>query len=191
MEPAHGVPFLMKTAMRREFPTATLILAVLFGAWLAPESRADLSEAQAKASLIYNLTKFVQWPLTPHDKTLNLCVYREDPVMPILAALGDKSSKGLALRIQSVGTADEARKCHVLYIGNDEQASLRSVSRVLRGQSVLIVSDIPDSARTGAIVAIGLENRRIAFLINKAAAEEAGLKLSSQLLKLAKEVYEN
>ncbi len=177
--------------MRRGFAFPVLCLVVQLGAWTASTCRADLSAAQAKAGLIYNLTKFVQWPLTPSDKTLNLCVYREDSVTPILVALGDKSSKGLALRIHSVGTVEEARKCQLLYIGSDEQASLRSASRALRGQAILIVSDIPDSATAGAMVAIYLEDRHIAFKINKTATDEARLKLSSQLLGLAKTVYDD
>lgn len=164
---------------------------LLLGAGLSAPVLGDLSEDQAKAGLVYNLTKFVQWPQKPAGGMLNLCVFRDDPVLPILAALGDKTSKGLALRIQRANTTEEAKACQLVFVGSGEQASLRPLARALRGQEILIVSDIPDSATNGAMVAILLEDRHIAFKINKAAADEARLKLSSQLLNLAKAVYEN
>lgn len=168
---------------------ATILLGLL-GAGMVSLCRAELSEDQAKASLIYNLTKFVQWPQTPADQTLNLCVYREDALASTLLTLRDKTSKGLGLRILRADTTGETRGCQVLYIGRGEQANLRALIRALRGQDVLVVSDIPDSAAAGATVEIFLDNRRLAFKINKAAADEAHLRLSSQLLSVAKAVYE-
>jgi hypothetical protein len=167
----------------------TLLLALLGTVWGAV-CLADLSEDQAKASLIYNLTKFIQWPQTPQDRTLNLCVYREDSITHSLGAFEEKTSKGLTLHIQRADTTEESRSCQLLFIGRGEQANLRPMIRALRGQGTLVVSDIPDSAATGAMVEVFLDNRRIAFKINKAATDEANLKLSSQLLSLAKAIYD-
>jgi hypothetical protein len=178
--------------MRTSWPRNLALLAtLLFGAGMASVGRADLSEDQAKVSLIYNLTKFVQWPQTPPDRTLNLCVYRDDTITPTLASLRDKASKGLALRVQSADSTEESRNCQVLFIGRGEQANLRPLVRALRGSGILVISDIPDSARAGAMVEVFLDNKRIAFKINKAAADEANLKLSSQLLSLAKAIYDS
>ena len=188
MESASGVPVLMKAPMTQG---SALLATFLLGAWLASPCRADLSEDQAKTSLIYNLTKFVQWPQSPADKMLNVCVYREDTIISTLLTLRDKTSKGLGLRIQRVDTTEESRGCHVLFIGRGEQTNLRLLSRALRGQDTLVVSDIPDSAALGAMVEIFLDNRRIAFKLNKGTADEANLKLSSQLLSLAKVVYDS
>lgn len=189
MEPASGVPVLMERSMPRGVSLARIIVLALLGAGWGSACLADLSEDQAKTSLIYNLTKFVQWPQTPPSGILNLCVYREDAITPTLASLRGKTSQGFGLRIQRTDSAEEARGCQVLFIGRGEQASLHPVIRALRGQETLIVSDIPDSAATGAMVETYLDNRRIAFKINKGAADEANLKLSSQLLSLAKTIY--
>ena len=167
---------------------AYLVVAALLA--LGGQARADLSEDQAKAGLIYNLTKFVQWPQAPADRTLNLCVYREDSILPVLASLRDKSSRGLTLRVQRADTTEESRSCQVLFVGRAEQANLRPLLRALRGQPVLVLSDIPDSAASGATLEVFLDGNHLAFRINRAAANEAGLKLSAQLLGLAKAIYD-
>lgn len=174
---------------RALLPLIALVLGLASCIW-SRGALADLSEDQAKSSLIYNLTKFTLWPRTPADGTLSICVYRDDPLTPTLLTLREKTSKGLILRIQVAETTDEARECQVLFVGRGEQAGLRALIRALRGQPVLIVSDIPDSAASGATVEVVLENRRLAFKINKSTADEANLKLSAQLLSLAKVMYD-
>lgn len=175
---------------RLPLPRLSRLFPLLLALAGAPSVLADLSEDQAKTSLIFNLTKFVEWPQTAPDRTLNLCVFREDSIAPTLATLRDKTSKGLVLRTPRADTTDEARSCQVLFVGRGEQSSLRPLVRALRGQPVLVVSDIPDSAATGAAVEVFLDGRRLAFKINKGAADAAGIKLSSQLLSLAKAVYD-
>ena len=179
----------MQRAMRHRYFIHLTSFLLLLGGWTTT-CLAEISEEQAKTSLVYNLTKFVQWPSSPPDKTLNLCVYRDDPIMSPLSTLKDKTSRGLGLRIQKVGTAEEAKACDLLYIGRGEQANLRQLARGLQDQEILLVSDIPDSATAGAMVEILLDNRRIAFKINKHAADKANLKLSAQLLNLAKAIHD-
>lgn len=191
MEPASGVPLLMQAPMPLGFPLLRLAILLFIGAGWGSACLADLSEDQAKTSLIYNLTKFVQWPQTPQDKQLNLCVYREASITPTLTSLRDKTSKGLALRILRADTTEEARSCQALFVGRGEESNLRPLLRALRGQTILIISDTPDSAAAGAMVEIFLDNRRIAFKINKAAADDANLKFSSQLLSLAKAIHDS
>lgn len=190
MELAPGVSVLMTILsspllpLFRALPLAMLMVSSAFPSW------ADLSENQAKTSLIYNLTKFVQWPHTAPDKTLTLCVYRDDSILSTLGTLADKTSKGMTLKVQQASTIAEIRNCQVLFIGRGEQANLRALSQAVHDGGTLLVSDIPDSAAAGAMVEIFLDNRRIAFKINKMAADEANLKLSSQLLNLAKAIHD-
>lgn len=121
---------------------------------------------------------------------MDLCVFREDPIYSALSTLKDKTTKGMAIRVRRADTADEARGCQVLFVGRGEQARLGFVARALAGNPVLLVSDAPDSAQAGAAVEVLLEGRHIAFKINRLAATEANLKLSAQLLGLAKAVYD-
>jgi hypothetical protein len=52
----------------------------------------------------------------------------------------------------------------------------------------LTISDTPGFVQAGGIIELKLRAGRIRFDINQGAARQVGLKLSSQLLKLADEV---
>ena len=60
----------------------------------------------------------------------------------------------------------------------------------LKGAPVLTVGDGDDFARNGGMIGLFVEDGRMRFAINPDAAHRAGLRLSSQLLKLAKIVKE-
>jgi hypothetical protein len=61
--------------------------------------------------------------------------------------------------------------------------------RSLEGASILTIGDTAGFARQGVIINFYLENRKVRFEINAAAARRAGLTISSKLLKLAGAVY--
>jgi hypothetical protein len=54
------------------------------------------------------------------------------------------------------------------------------------GIGVLTVGEGTSFTRAGGMIAFVIENRRVRFEINRTAAENAGLKLSSKLLTVAK-----
>ncbi len=56
------------------------------------------------------------------------------------------------------------------------------------GRGVLTVGEGDDFVRQGGIIAFVIENRRVRFDINQAAAENAALKLSSKLLSVARSI---
>lgn len=59
---------------------------------------------------------------------------------------------------------------------------------VLSGWSVITVSDIQGFIKAGGIIGLMVENKKVRFEINIAAAEQSGLKISSKQLSLASTV---
>ena len=77
--------------------------------------------------------------------------------------------------------------CQILYLS----AMTKDVPRILAsvGPGVLTVGEEGDSfLRNGGVIAFVIENRRVRFEVNQTAAENAGLKLSSRLLRVARSV---
>jgi hypothetical protein len=149
----------------------------------------ELSRDQAIASLIHNVSKFVHWSGLETGEELRLCVFRNTPLRRELDRLDGQQSLGRVIAVSRADTLDEARACHLLYVGREHRAFLEFVRPVPGGQSLMVVSDIPDSARTGATLEIGFDGLRLAFVLNEAAAKASGLTISSQLYALAREVH--
>ena len=61
----------------------------------------------------------------------------------------------------------------------------------LKGASVLTMGDSNDFAEMGGIARLIVENDRMRFAINAAAADRARIQLSSKLLNLARIVKDN
>ena len=171
-----------------------LWLACLMGAlgvlWGAGAATADPpSEAALKAAFVYNFAKFVEWPAnTAATDALTVCVAGTRPELATsLAGLAGKSAQGRALAVKNNVLAADLDSCQVLYLGSDASA----LAGQARGRAgLLTVSDVPGFAQSGGMIGLFSEGERIRFEINPRSAEAAGLKVSSQLIKLAKVVQE-
>ncbi|MGH9351569.1 MAG: YfiR family protein [Terriglobia bacterium] len=95
---------------------------------------------------------------------------------------------GMSVVARRVSTPEQSANCRVLFISSSEDSALNDVLSTLGRSSVLTVSDMPQFIERGGMVGFILQNNRVRFEINLAAAKSAGLTLSSQLLKLAASV---
>lgn len=88
----------------------------------------------------------------------------------------------IARRINSV---QDAGDCQIVFISSPRRSELDSDISALRDRPILTVSDIPDFGSRGGMIQFVLIDSRVRFEINLPSAQKAGLKLSSQLLKVA------
>src|SRR5205823_4131564 len=80
---------------------------------------------------------------------------------------------------------EDAMNSSILFISNSEKENMGRIIKRLDGAPVLTVSDLERFAEQGGMVELMIDQNRVRFAINVAAAEQARLKPSSQLLKLA------
>ncbi len=158
-----------------------------------PSARAQQrpTQYQVEATYLYNFSQFVLWPegQTAAEKSFNICVLGQDPFGPALAAiLANETVGGKNIVAKRIPTAQEAVHCRVLFISSSEGGRLKEILNEVGGTSVLTVSDLPEFAERGGMVQFLLAEDRVRFEVNLAAAERAGLTLSSDLLKVATNV---
>jgi hypothetical protein len=163
--------------------TAALVLSLVAGA-----SAQAVEEYTAKAAFLLNFARFTEWPsatFRSETEPLLLCVVGTDPFGPALDSIEKKSVRGRELAVDRKVSPDALGKCQVAFISKSQRARIPDVLRNVEKRAVLTVSDIDDFARKGGIIGLLTDGGKIRFEINVKAAERAGLKLSSQLLKLA------
>ena len=160
-------------------------LQVLPGHASAPGAAVD--EYRLKAAILYNLTKFVEWPPTAFGDSsapLVLCIIDIDPFGPRLDdALRGHTVGGRPLVVRR--TAEAARGCHLLFIANSERRRLATIIDQLRKTAALTVGDIEDFIDQGGMIGLSTEGDRVRFDINIEAAGQARLKVNSRLMALA------
>jgi hypothetical protein len=172
------------------------VLVVLLGAALAAVTCASAraappTEYEVKAAFIHNIAKFVEWPAAPPtDGKLRLCIVGQDPFGSALDSLRGKRVGDKVWEVLPAKPNSNLRECGVLFIAASERNNLGQLLDATKGSPVLTVGDSEGYAGHGVMVNFYLEQDRVRFEINAESANRAGLKISSQLLKLARIVRE-
>ena len=149
-------------------------------------------EHQIKAAFVYNFTKFVEWSPNSFDgpsAPLILAVAGKGPQAAELeAVVKDRTVNGRKLVVRAVESPEAARGAHVLFLPASEDSRLAEWLDAVRDPGILTVGESGAFTRADGMISFVLEGDKVRFEINVVAAEQAGLKISSQLLKLAKTV---
>jgi hypothetical protein len=168
---------------------AFLLVALLLGGCdLAQAQSVSDGEYSVKAAFLYNFAKFVEWPstaFTDASAPLVIGVLEPDPFGKTLDELEGKSAGSRTIAVHRLKTIKDVGKCHILFVHKALAGESVEVLRALSQAAVLTVSDMDRFAQRGGMIGLSTVANKIRFEINLRKAEEVGLKLSSQLLKLA------
>lgn len=147
------------------------------------------SEYQVKAAYLYNFGRFVQWPpnaAAAQGNSFPICVIGQDPFGPVLdSILAGESIDGRKVVARRIATSQDAVNCRILYVSSSEESRLKELFAALDKSGVLTVSDIPEFSQRGGMIQFVMEGNKIRFEVNLTSAQDAGLILSSDLLKVA------
>jgi len=145
---------------------------------------------QVEAAFLFNFAKFVTWPddvFERGDNSMIIGVLGEDPVGVILEeTVRDKTIMGKKLAVKRFMRVQDAVKSHILFLSSSEESHLPQTMKALEKTHILTVSDMEGFAERGGMIAFTVEDQKVRFNVNVDAVERAGLKMGSQLLKLAR-----
>lgn len=172
-------------------------LCLLLALWVAVSggvvARAESSAPtmpQVQAAFLFNFAKFVTWPNEAFQRSgdsLIIGVLGEDPFGAILEeTIRDKTIMGKKLAVKRFARIQDAANSHILFLSTSEESRLPQMMTALEKTNILTVSDMEQFAEHGGMVAFTVEDQKVRFNINVGAVERAGLKMGSQLLKLAR-----
>ena len=170
-----------------------LLLAVAALIVGAPGALAGELEYPVKVEFIERFTRFIVWPPDAfHGGPFTLCVLGETPAQPHLERLAhERQLKDRRVEYRKVRPADDLTACNLLFIGGGERARLRQEIQRVSGHPVLTVADTDGFAKEGVIINLFFdEDGHVRFEIGSAELRKSGLKVSAQLLRLARMVGE-
>ncbi|MFQ5708970.1 MAG: YfiR family protein [bacterium] len=149
----------------------------------------NVSEYQVKAAFLYNFAKFVDWPkevIADSSKPIIIGILGKDPFgLDLDQTIAGETVKGRKLVVKRFHQIADLEFCHILYISPSEKKNLAKIIEKVKNSSVLSVSEVKRFAEEGGIINLFNENNKVRFEINVQAAERAGLRISSRLLRLA------
>jgi hypothetical protein len=149
-------------------------------------------EAELKAVFLFNFAKYVTWrePNAGNGGTdIRVCTTANDAFFAMVkSALEGEAIDGRPLVAVALDGLDEARSCHILYVGDASTADARAWFGAVRNGDVLTVADGKVSDEPA--IAFVRDQNRLRFDINRASASRHHLTISSKLLRLARSVQE-
>jgi hypothetical protein len=157
-----------------------------------PPSRYQATEVEVKAAFLYHFAQLVTWP--PPSQTFDpstplvIAVIGPDPFGDRLeATIGEGSVRGRPIRILRLSSiSDLSEPPNILFVGPGNRIECARVLAAVAKSPVLTVSSTRGFARWGGMIEFRITpDGRVAFDINSQAVAAAGLKMSSQLLKIA------
>ncbi len=159
--------------------------------WLAAAAETHL-EYEVKAAFLYNFAKFVEWPPEAYsgaEEPIVLCVAGNDPFGASLdRTVNGRSAHGRTIVVRREVDAGQIASCHLLFVPEVETSQVARIVQSVSGASVLTVGESPGFLDAGGMIGLVIDEGKVRFEINAGVAERGGLRLSSQILKLARSV---
>ena len=173
---------------------ALISIAILVGAVITLSAEAKeplLHEYRVKVAFLYNFAKFIHWPesaFVDSEYPVFICILGKDPIMDALQSITGKTVRGRRIVISHIKNIRSIKKCHILFVTKSEKSRIKHTISKLKEKSVLTVSDMDDFVKAGGMIGMVRVENKIRFHINLVSAQDSGLTISSQLLKLAQSV---
>lgn len=157
----------------------------------AAEAQLDeVKEAKVKAAYVYQFIKYVGWPDAAFENAnspLVIGTIGDDPVNPYLRLICQKRNAGnRPLQYQTVKNVQQARQCHILFVSTNGNAeTVKAVLPAMSSEPVLTVGEHPAFAKNGGVISFVIVGANVRLQLSNKSATRHGLKISSQLAKLA------
>lgn len=182
-------PSITRSRLLRQ--TTTVCLMVAFALMGVPvRAGGAFTEYEVKAVFLFNFVQFVKWPSTSFSDAsapFVIGILGSDPFGKALEnTIRGEIVEGRKLTLRRAQRVEDVTDCHVIYISQSEEGRVGEILASLRPTTALTVSDITQFCRQGGMIGFVLEGGKVRFEIKSSTAKNAGLQVSSRLLKLAK-----
>lgn len=163
---------------------------VLMSIGLVSRGETPVNEYKVKAGYIYNFAKFMTWP-APYSVDQRgafvIGVFDSGEAFSVIeSVLKGKKIGEFPVLVKRIQDRNLHADLHVLFITRSINSLPNDYLDAVRSHGTLLVGESEDFATTGGIVEFMNENDRILLKINSELANRSGLKVSSNLLQIAK-----
>lgn len=164
----------------RKLTLTSLFLAI---AWCA---QAQVNY-KVHSLFVYKFTQYIEWPDAGSSAPFVIGVVGNSPITAELEALAPSKKVGArSITIKKLSASSpELTSCQIVFVAESQSSALAAVSAKLAGKSVLLLSETSGGAKKGAGINFIIVEDKMKFELNKSVLEKQGLRVSSDLIKLA------
>jgi len=180
--------------MSSTWQVGLVVVAVVAGGFAAGTSQTPTAlEYEIKAVFLMNFARYVEWPAQSPQadvkRPIVVGVLGRDPFGTTLdEALRDRTVQGRPLVARRYRKPEEIDLCHVLFVSPSADGREPGVLKIMEKSAVLTVTDEGRAGTGEGIIHFSMEGQKVRFAVDLQAAQRSGLRISSQLLKIAARV---
>jgi hypothetical protein len=168
---------------------AVVTLVAALAVTHAGAAQGSVRAADVKAAFLYNFARFTEWPAEalPAGAAIVICVIGDPDVAQSLGqAVQGKAIDRRWVVVKRMNADGPVRSCQLVYAGGVDVQRARQVVDMVKGAAVLSVSDLPAFSEMGGMAHLFMEGERMRFAVNVDAAMRSNIRISAQLLNLAR-----
>ena len=179
--------------LRRAWATIAVAAIGCAGVAPAPAQVADEAalERSVKAAFVFKFAGFVDWPADalPPEAPIRIAVMGEETIVQeIREAASGRTVEGRRVLAKRVVPGDTLEGVHILFMRDPAFRELVDAVAILKPDAMLIVTESPGALDRGSIVNFAVDEGRVRFDLSLESAERRGLRLSSRLITVARQV---
>lgn len=141
-----------------------------------------------KAAFLYRFTDYIEWENMDRTLTFNIAVLGKSPITAQMTTLArEERVKNKIMSVKEYENLDNLGLPHIIFISSNSMIPVKSVIAKFSGQPVLIVTEISVRGEGGekGYINFFVSDNKLRFEIRLKAVNNAGIKISSQLLQHA------
>ena len=147
-------------------------------------------EYRLKAAFIYNFARFIEWPseaFNSADAPFVIAVVGTDPFTGALEqAVSGKVVGARRVEIRHFDSVDKIGPCQILFVPTTDDETEAAIIEREKDGHVLTVGESENFETNGGCLRFFTQDNKIRFEINTDVTDQAQLRISSKLLKLAR-----
>jgi hypothetical protein len=150
-------------------------------------------EYKIKTDYLFNLIKFISWPVQSNQRkpiTTQICIYGVSPFDRYLDKLSNKKAKGRAIKISYIDYEKSIDSCTIIFVPRPINTADLKFSKALLNdvgnKPILTVGESNHFLDQGGLINLAIAENNVQLHINLTKAKGIGFEISGNLLEIAK-----
>ncbi len=134
---------------------------------------------------VYNFTKYIEWPTPAPEFRIHILGGNANILDTFKSMAESKQVSGSKITVKQFSNINSlTTECDIVFVPNSESSVAAKVIDKFKGKSTLVITEKNGLCESGSCINFVLVDNRLKFEINKSAIDQAGLKVSAQLLQM-------
>ena len=186
-----------------------MLLTTVAAPAIGSKKKVAYQKHEIQVAFVYKLLSFVDWPnekgsaeqnssAKPKPLPIRMGIFGRELHENVERVIAGKTVNGRKIEVRLLTKTDIAPKngrtgealhqCQVVFVCGAAGVDVTDLFAAIKGAGILTIGSENDFLEKGGILNFVYKNKKMGFEINMIAADRAGLKIRSKLLRLAKRV---